>query len=179
LDNKGHLASKTQIVDGSQVMVQYLPKTVAFVSSKYRPKRTIKFSLLIDSQGIPLSTILGKANEHDSNLLEGTLTNSVINGLKWQENCLLGDKGYVGARQEMTALLSGFSSVFPPKKNQVKRLTKRKMDKLKNNRWKVERSISWIKNFRRLKICYEKSLESYQAYLDLACLSISFKKAFL
>jgi hypothetical protein len=130
------------IVDGSQVLVQHLPKTVAFISPKYRPKRAINFSLLIDAKGTPLSAALGTANEHASNLLSDTLKNSLHKSQDATRRHLLGDKGYIGARQEVTAMLNSLAGIFHPRKNQADRLAARSAKKLKNHRWKVERTIS-------------------------------------
>ena len=54
LNQKGQLKNNVHVVDGSLVGVQHLSKQVAFISTKLRPKRAIKFSLLVDAQGIPL-----------------------------------------------------------------------------------------------------------------------------
>src|SRR6476620_2505383 len=56
LNEKGVLSNEIHIVDGSHVLNQQLLKKEAFVSFKNRPKRAIKFSLLVDSEGIPLAT---------------------------------------------------------------------------------------------------------------------------
>jgi hypothetical protein len=56
LNQKGRLKNDVHVVDGSLVMVQHLSKKIAFISTKLRPKRAIKFSILVDAQGIPLAT---------------------------------------------------------------------------------------------------------------------------
>lgn len=172
------LANKVHVVDGSTVMVQHLSKKVAFVSSKFRPKRAIKYSILVDSKGIPLASVLGKANEHDTNLLEPTISQQIIARLNCRETALLGDKGYVGPRQQMMAIIHGYQPIFCPRRTQQGSLSKGQRKTLKAFRWVVERSISWIKSNRRVKFCYERSLASYHSLLDLACLMISFKKAY-
>ena len=35
-------------------------------------------------------------------------------------------------------------------------------------RWVVERTFAWLGNFRRLKLCYERTGEHFQAFHDLA-----------
>ena len=39
---------------------------------------------------------------------------------------------------------------------------------LGRTRYVVERTLSWFGNFRRLKLCYEKSAAHFQAFHDLA-----------
>lgn len=45
-------------------------------------------------------------------------------------------------------------------------------------RWKVERTISWIQNFRRLCIRYEKSAMLFQGFLHLGCSIILLKQVY-
>lgn len=47
---------------------------------------------------------------------------------------------------------------------------------LGRTRYVVERTLSWFGNFRRLKICYEKCGEHFQAFHDLAATLICVKK---
>jgi transposase len=170
------ISDRIQIVDGSQVLVQHLPRSIAFVSPKHKPKRAIKFSLLVDAKGTPLSVVLGTANQHDSSLLFDTLSSSLLKPQDSLGRELLGDKGYIGPRQEITANVNGLVGIFPPRKNQLNRLKASSLNKLKQHRWKVERTISWLKSLRRLKYCYERSFESFQALLELGCLMISVRK---
>ncbi len=161
LNQSGQLKNEAHIVDGSLVTVQHLSKQIAFISTKLRPKRAIKFSLLVDAQGIPLASVLGAANEHDTNLLESTINQEVINKLNFGKRVLLGDKGYVGARQQITAILNGYSPIFCPRSYHYGTLSKKQRNLLKAKRWIVERSISWIKSLRRVKFCYERSWKPF------------------
>jgi transposase len=43
-------------------------------------------------------------------------------------------------------------------------------------RWKVERTFAWLGNFRRLVVCYERSLKMYRAFFHVACLLITLRK---
>jgi hypothetical protein len=133
----------------------------------------------VDSQGIPLASVLGAANEHDTNLLESTINQEVIKQLNFGKRVLLGDKGYVGPRQQETAILHRYRPVFCPRKYHYKHLSQRERKLLKAHRWVVERSISWIKILRRVKFCYERSLKTFLSFLDLACLLISFRNGYL
>ena len=45
-------------------------------------------------------------------------------------------------------------------------------------RWKVERTISWIQNFRRLCIRYEKSAMLFQGFLHFCCSIILLKQVY-
>ena len=43
-------------------------------------------------------------------------------------------------------------------------------------RWKVERSFSWLENFRRLFMDYEYHINSLDAMVKIAAIKIAFKK---
>ena len=179
LVQRNKIKKDVHIIDGSQVLVQSLSRSVAFLSPKYRPKRAIKFSLLIDSKGTPLATSLDSANQHDVSLLNPTLNQDLNHTQIHGKTVLLGDKGYVGGKQDLTAIIHGYQPIFHPRKYHLDQLKASKRRILKQHRWKVERTMSWLKSLRRIKHCFERSFETYQAFLDLGCLMISFRKIYL
>lgn len=42
-------------------------------------------------------------------------------------------------------------------------------------RWVVERTISWLHQFRRLRVRYERRADIHQAFLTLGCILICFR----
>lgn len=47
---------------------------------------------------------------------------------------------------------------------------------LGRRRWVIERTMSWLGNFRRLKLCYERTGQHFQAFHDLAACLVCAKK---
>lgn len=178
-DSVGAIDSKLQMIDGTHVLTVYMPPDVAGFSYKHKNKRGMKVSLLIDGQGIPISIEISPANTHDSQLLEGTLSHSVIEQVEPGEKTLLGDSGYIGEEQENVAEDYGFQHNFRPRKDQMQGYPKKKLKKNRKNRWMVERSISWIKNMRRIRSCYERSLDSFRGFCQLSCAYVVFRKCFV
>ena len=43
-------------------------------------------------------------------------------------------------------------------------------------RWKIERTFSWICNYRRLVVRYERRITVYQAFFHIACILITLKQ---
>jgi len=43
-------------------------------------------------------------------------------------------------------------------------------------RWPIERTMAWLKQFRRLRARYERRLDIHQAFLELACCVICWRK---
>ena len=42
-------------------------------------------------------------------------------------------------------------------------------------RWKIERTIAWLHQFRRLRVRYERRADIHQAFLSLGCSIICFR----
>ncbi len=122
----------------------------------------------MDGRGAPLSLIVAGANRHDVKLLAQTLDAIVIRRPKPtrrrpQNLCV--DKGYAGKPAERQIRERGYIPHVPkkgvPKKTRFK-------TKGKARRWVVERTHSWMNNFRKLRVRYEKKAANFEALLHLA-----------
>ena len=49
---------------------------------------------------------------------------------------------------------------------------KESSEKLGQYRWVVERTLSWLDRYRRLKVRYERRSDVWQAFLDLGCMLV-------
>jgi transposase len=47
---------------------------------------------------------------------------------------------------------------------------------LGKTRWVIERTLGWIRQYRRLRIRYEKRRDIHQAFLELACILLCYKR---
>ena len=175
----GTIKSKIQIVDGTPILSVYMPVSISGFSYKHKSKRGMKLEILIDKAGVPLSLSLSSANVHDAKLLEDTLNQTVIKSNEPSKKDLLGDAGFIGEENEKTALKFGFTPHFRPKKSKINGNQKRKLNKNKKHRFKVEHVISWMKNMRRIRTCYEKSTESFLGFCQLCCAYLAFRKCYI
>jgi len=48
-------------------------------------------------------------------------------------------------------------------------------ERLGRYRWTVERTLSWLNRYRRLKVRYERRADVHQAFLELGCALICWK----
>ena len=135
-----------------------------------RAKSGTKRHLLIDGNGAPLGLHLTGANRHDMKGLATLLTSGLLvprpkpRPRKRQHLCLdkaydyptidqlVSSLGYVGhiKRRGQDDHPGIGEPLYPPR------------------RWKVERSISWLNNMRKLRTRWEKKAENYQALVMLA-----------
>jgi len=130
-------------------------------------KKGTKRSLLVDGRGAPLSLIVAGANRHDVKLLAQTLDAIVIRRpkptkAKPQHLCV--DKGYQGKVADQQMRTRGYIPHLPartPAKGGLK-------TKGRARRWVVERTHSWMNNYRKLRVRYEKKVANFEALLHLA-----------
>ena len=71
----------------------------------------------------------------------------------------------------------GIDLICPHKCNRVRKPTQdgRKLRRYKR-RWKVERTIAWLGNFRRLVVRWDRDILIYRAFFHVACLMIVVRK---
>ena len=47
---------------------------------------------------------------------------------------------------------------------------------LGKDRWPIERTISWLHQFKRLRVCYDRRADIHEAFVSLACSMICWRK---
>jgi transposase len=140
-----------------------------------RGKQGTKHHLIVDGQGTPLAAVLSGAHRHDSKLLEAAVDviPPVRNGKPGRPRCLPAkshaDKGYDHA----------FCREALRRRGIIPRIARRGIDsgeRLGRHRWRVERTLSWLHRYRRLRVRYEQRDDIHQAFLSLGCALICFKQ---
>lgn len=84
---------------------------------------------------------------------------------RFKPDCLLADRGYDSEPHRRALFLRGIAPL----------LGRRRTDHgsgLGQYRWVVERTLSWLHQYRRLRIRYERRLDIHQAFLTLGCILI-------
>lgn len=137
-------------------------------------KKGTKRSLLVDGRGAPLSLIVAGANQHDVKLLAQTLDAIVIRRpkpTKRRPQNLCVDKGYRGKVADQQMRARGYIPHLPTKTPpQGGHKTKGRA-----RRWVVERTHSWMNNYRKLRVRYEKKVANFEALLHLATAMICWR----
>jgi len=99
-------------------------------------------------------------------------------GIQWkQSQRLIGDKTYdVDALDETLAEL-GIEMIAPHRKNRRPENVTQGGRPLRRyrRRWRVERTIAWLGNHRRLLTRWEKHAALYSAFATLGCLMIALR----
>ena len=131
-----------------------------------------KHHVFTEAQGIPLSCLLSPANRHDvTQLLPLVEAVPAVRGKvgrpRQRPKQLFADRAYHSRRHASILKSLGIEPVI------AQRYTGHGSG-LGKCRWVVERTISWLHQFRRLRVRYERSAEIHQAFLSIACSLICF-----
>jgi len=132
-----------------------------------------KHHILTDAEGIPLSVILTGANRHDITqlmpLVEAVPPVRGLPGAPKQKPALVqADRAYDS--NPLRALLAqrGIDT-------QIARRRTAHGSGLGKTRWVVERTISWLHQFRRLRVRFERLPSIHEAFLKLGCCLICWR----
>jgi transposase len=132
-----------------------------------RRKLGSKHHLITDANGTPLACLLTGANANDvTQLLPLVAAIPAIRGMvgrpRRRPTALLADRGYDSTAHRQALRTLGIRPVIARRKTAHG-------SGLGSQRWVVERTLSWLRQHRRLRIRYERTAEIHEAFLSLAC----------
>lgn len=122
-----------------------------------------KHHLIIEAQGIPLAIILTGANRHDVTQLQ-PLVDAIlfIAGKRGRPlskpRIVQGDRAYDHDKYRRPLLAAGIVT-------EITRRGEPYGSRLGKTSWVVERTISWLHNFRRLRIRFERLAFIHEAFM--------------
>ena len=131
--------------------------------------------VVVDGAGVPLGSQLLEASPAEVTLVEHTL-HGVARRHRRKIRRLIADRAYDSdpLRQHLRAqrieLISPHRKGRKKKKAQDGRALRRY-----RHRWKIERTLAWLGNFRRLVVRYERHPQIYEAFFHIACLLITLR----
>jgi transposase len=157
-------------------------KRGAGVGKTKRGKGT-KWMVVVDGQGVPLGNHLGSASPAEVKLAETTLAtirvpNRCRRGRPQQKpQRLIADKAYDSDPLRRRLKQRGIELVAPHKAGRVRPATQdgRALRRYRK-RWKIERTNAWLGNFRHLVVRYDRKLNIYQAFFQIACFMIVLRR---
>ena len=134
--------------------------------------------VIVDGAGIPLGNDLDSASPAEVTLIETTLEQVAVprsgrGRPRKNPDRLIYDKAADSDPLRTRLARRGIELICPHRKNRKKPPTQdgRPLRRYKR-RWKVERTLSWWGNFRRLVVRWDYHIERYQAFVNLVCLLI-------
>lgn len=141
-----------------------------------RAKKGCKRHVITDANGLPLVVQIGPANERDDRRAFPLLDRFPV---------LSGPRGRRRVRPEILQGDAGYG--FPDLEQEVRRRRIRPLLAPRGRkavhgsghgrtRYVVERTLAWFGNYRRLKLCYERTGAHFQSFHDLAAMLICSKR---
>jgi putative transposase len=152
-----------------------------------RSKLGSKRHILVDKNGIPLSTFITSANTHDVTVAIDTVDNRVIKRPTSSSSTILTDRNKKKKKQNLCLDKAYHSKEVEQemiKRRYIPHIRHRR-EKNENNkkhparRWVVERTNSWHNRFRKLITRYEKKDENYLGLVELANSLIVYRRLIL
>ena len=129
-----------------------------------------KVGLMIDANGLPLSSLIAGANVGESYLVE-TLVETSLEGRV--PDRLIYDKAADAEWLRKSLQRRQVELICPHRSNRVAPpLQDGRSLRRYVRRWKVERTISWLQGFRRLVTRYEFYDDLFHGFVQLACLCL-------
>ena len=138
--------------------------------------------ILSDGHGTPLVAMTESATPNEVTLIEPMLQQLRIPKVgrgrpKTRWHRLIYDKGADSDSLRLRLKARGLDLISPHRSNRVKPPMQdgRKLRRYRR-RWKIERTISWIQDFRRLVVRYDHKITMFNAYVQLACSMIALRR---
>jgi transposase len=134
-----------------------------------RGKKGCKRHVIVDARGLPLAVHTGPANQRDDQAAPATIKAipRVIgaDGKMRRPEVLQGDRGYGFAWLLLLLARWLIRPLIAPRGSPHG-------SGLGRTRYVVERTLSWIGHYRRVRCCYEKTGEHFQAFHTLMVCAI-------
>ena len=172
LNQEKQLDLKIAIIDSTQVRA-FGGGDASGPSPVDRGKRGTKFTLLVDGHGVPLVVHAAPANSSDHCEILPTVVDFPKIGGKpgrppTHPKKLYADAGY---DSEATRSILRWLGIEP----HIRHKSGEHGSHLGRIRWVVERTISWIKGLRRMRVCYDRSQTSIDAWTTTAAAVVCFR----
>ena len=155
--------------------VHHRKKGGALVGKTKRGKGT-KLMVLADGAGTPLGVHVEAATPAEVRLVEPTLANGRIGGGR-RPRRLIADRGYDSNPLRELLVKREIEPIIPKRRNNRKATHQdgRRLRRYRR-RWIIERTNSWLQNYRRLVVRYERKARNFEALVHMACALVALKR---
>ncbi|MCL2743569.1 MAG: transposase [Planctomycetaceae bacterium] len=137
---------------------------------------------LIDGHGTPMAASTASASIHEVKLIESTVDKVRVPKVgrghpKTKLKRLVYDAAADSDPLRKRLKARGIDLISPHRINRVKPpLQDGRKFRRYRRRWKIERTISWIQDFRRLVVRYDREISMFNAYIQLASIMITLRR---
>jgi transposase len=133
-----------------------------------------KTMVLTDGNGLPLGALTASASPHEVTLIEPLLQSRLLNR---RIRRLIYDQAADSDPLRERLARHDIELVCPHRRNRTKPPTQDGRSLRRYcRRYKIERSISWLQNFRRVVTRYEHRAYRFLGFVQIACLLITLRR---
>ena len=148
---------------------------------KTRKGKGTKLMVLADGQGIPLGVSLHSASPGETQLAPETLATVRVGRRRpgrprQNPDRLICDRGYDSLPFRRWLLKRGIELIAPHLSTRKRIHQDGRPLRRYRRRWKIERTIAWLGNFRRVGVRWDRDITIYRAFVHLACLVITSRR---
>lgn len=130
--------------------------------------------LLVDGSGLPLAAQIHSASPAEVRLIEPLISTRLLRRLPKR---LIYDKAADCDALRLRLAKRGIDLISPHRRGRTRpRLQDGRKLRRYKRRWTIERTISWLQNFRRLVTRYEHHAHLFLGFLQLACLYTTLRR---
>ena len=138
--------------------------------------------MVADGRGVPLGIQLASATPHEVTLIEKTLKQVSVprrgpGRPRQNPRRLIYDRAADSDALRQRLKRRGIELICPHRKNRSQpKLQDGRSLRRYRHRWKIERTIAWLGNYRRLLVRHERKTLIFHAFATIACLMITLKQ---
>ena len=156
-------------------------KHVAF-NGYYKKKRLSKLSMIVDSNGVPISALITEGNHNDQKLFHRNWKNLFVeitsnNNNNKHKRYLLADAIYDAERVRQSAISKNITPIIWKRKYKGRSIQLSKNHKqIFKRRIVIENCFSWIYQNQRTYKRFDKSNQAYMSFLFMAFIRIILRR---
>ncbi len=135
--------------------------------------------LVVDGNGIPLTFLTEAANVSEYKLALPTVDQIRVDSRplhpRKRPDLLVADKGYDAKWLREALTKRNIKHKIPKKRKKGQEEEPTYNETIRpyyRTRWIVERTIAWLMNYRRITVRWDRNDDSYEAFIELACILI-------
>jgi transposase len=139
--------------------------------------------LAVDGTGVPLTFLTEAANISEFKLALQTIDSISVASRplhpKIRPENLVADKGYDAKWLRTAVRKRNITPYIPKRRKQGQEEEPEYNKKIKDmyaTRWIVERTNAWLQNYRRITVRWDRYPDSYEAFIELACILICLRR---
>jgi len=133
-----------------------------------------KIMAVADRAGLPLAVDVHAASPAEVTRVEAVLSRRVVDALPAR---LIGDKAYDSDPLDERLREVGIEMIAPNRVTRRRRTQEGRPLRRYRRRWKVERLMAWLHNFRRIVSRWEVKVENYLGFVQLGCIRILLRQS--